>query len=601
MHFFHSEEAVEKQRSADQSISSVASQLLNYEKCNAELDARLIISRHDHGQCQLIQDISEGILFSNGYLDFLTTITPIDKRDLRAFDLYDGFVAGQLAQEMTILSNEPDESSAWNFISNSSNEQQLLVKTIKDSEWQIIFRRLQSEASGFVTSTTLPPPQGQNMRLYGSDTDYGVGLMFHTDLIPKHDMEKAYAWPSGYFAKSEFNIDRTTGKLLNDRAQHLVSIADLREQNLQYQQPKFVFQGREIDRMAVPFNEILVSINLDAVVGLLVRSMEYQQLMYAMGVREKFKELFHIQLPIIIWDPQSFVGNKLSNNIGLRLLNRAHQRQILERYIRRMHCFQQTPFKIDNDNVIDISELCSHMHAEEQILFHASYGTKRELLFKAYQSSQNNVPPECTGSLCEAQEEAIRKFQILIAVGLYAATYASNVAAMEEIVKIASPIVLYNSSVYVAETVHWLCRDVYSAPMLIMYGALKVIGSVATGVTYGRLTEATDVLQQWIKKANSLYFRIDSWRKLKQAGKETGLLTFMTGKAIANRRNFCNALTCLAQCAEKGLYLMTLGRIIENLHKPCLRLELLQYILGLDARWTLQMVLASCRTAFQFV
>lgn len=38
------------------------------------------------------------------------------------------------------------------------------------------------------------------------------------------------AWPSGYAAKTEFNMDNF-GNLLNGREKHLVSIEELRQQN----------------------------------------------------------------------------------------------------------------------------------------------------------------------------------------------------------------------------------------------------------------------------------------------------------------------------------------------------------------------------------
>jgi hypothetical protein len=79
------------------------------------------------------------------------------------------------------------------------------------------------------------------MRCFGSTNEYPVGVVFALPTsFPRDQSEDAsakrtrtWSWPSGYSAKTEFNIDRN-GNLINGREEALVSLDGLREMNRAY-------------------------------------------------------------------------------------------------------------------------------------------------------------------------------------------------------------------------------------------------------------------------------------------------------------------------------------------------------------------------------
>jgi hypothetical protein len=95
--------------------------------------------------------------------------------------------------------------------------------------------------NSFVTSTTLLPEYGKKMRCYGSLNEYLTGVVFALPrYYGKEETEdeavartQTWAWPSGYSAKTEFNIDGR-GNLINGREEALVSLNTLRAQNHDY-------------------------------------------------------------------------------------------------------------------------------------------------------------------------------------------------------------------------------------------------------------------------------------------------------------------------------------------------------------------------------
>lgn len=79
------------------------------------------------------------------------------------------------------------------------------------------------------------------MRCYGSLNEYLTGVVFALPrYYGKEETEneavartQTWAWPSGYSAKTEFNIDGR-GNLINGREEALVSLNTLRAQNHDY-------------------------------------------------------------------------------------------------------------------------------------------------------------------------------------------------------------------------------------------------------------------------------------------------------------------------------------------------------------------------------
>ena len=58
--------------------------------------------------------------------------------------------------------------------------------------------------------------------------------------------------------------------------------------------------------------------------------------------------------------------------------------------------------------------------------------------------------------------------------------------------------------------------------------------------------------------------------------------SFFSGKAVANRRRFLGELQRLQRVCDGLEYLELLYQLMSGLRKPCLRLRVLQQVLGLD-------------------
>lgn len=194
-------------------------------------------------------------------------------------------------------------------------------------------------------------------------------------------------------------------------------------------------------------------------------------------------------------------------------------------------------------------------------------------------------------------------------LGLEAAVEADNVVSAELIARAAAPTVLHDPYEYFQPDVISICTQIRdkSPEMFVVMGAYRIIGALSTGQTNGRLNEATLMLEDWLAKSNSLMFRIGSWRKQASeqeadgAGPSPRLVSFLNGRAIVNRSTFRTALLDVGACLEKGQYLVKLGGLVDRMHAPCLRLSLLQYIVGVDQRWQLPLIKGSCKMALEMI
>ena len=96
--------------------------------------------------------------------------------------------------------------------------QQACVKTVKNDDWLRFVHQLHS--GPFRSSVTLPPPGGRRMCLFGRVSAGAVGVVFDRRAL---DLSKAFIWPSGYYAKTEFNI--TFDKYDNAEPNHTLTLA----------------------------------------------------------------------------------------------------------------------------------------------------------------------------------------------------------------------------------------------------------------------------------------------------------------------------------------------------------------------------------------
>ena len=197
----------------------------------------------------------------------------------------------------------PDWTDAEKEVYQMLKDQMAVVKTIKNSEWTSFLQRFKTghcarsnkfpdehddiaahdggfPFNSFVTSTSLLPPGGRKMRSYGAPTVYTTGVVFA--LPQNHNRARAspsdaeiketeddaasrtrtWSWPSGYSAKTEFNIDNR-GNLINGRQEALVPLSKLREYNNDYvTKEDYVVAGRVIKGglKTVPYNEVFVRV-----------------------------------------------------------------------------------------------------------------------------------------------------------------------------------------------------------------------------------------------------------------------------------------------------------------------------------------------------
>ena len=68
----------------------------------------------------------------------------------------------------------------------------------------------------------------------------------------------------------------------------------------------------------------------------------------------------------------------------------------------------------------------------------------------------------------------------------------------------------------------------------------------------------------------------------------SNFMAFISNKAISNRKKFAKQLRDTAAVTEFDSlkFLTAIHSVLSHMNSPCLRLELLQYILGLDNRYS---------------
>lgn len=133
--------------------------------------------------------------------------------------------------------------------------------------------------------------------------------------------------------------------------------------------------------------------------------------------------------------------------------------------------------------------------------------------------------------------------------------------------------------------------------LLAVLGAAQILRVMRDGSAKQRVEEVISALEEWVDYGqHSMAFRITSWQNQRAAQGDLNIalennsefLAFAGKKAIANRKNFAQRLRKAARTTDftNSLFLLAIQEIISHMHSPCLRLELLQYVLGLDNRYS---------------
>jgi hypothetical protein len=79
----------------------------------------------------------------------------------------------------------------------------------------------------------------------------------------------------------------------------------------------------------------------------------------------------------------------------------------------------------------------------------------------------------------------------------------------------------------------------------------------------------------------------------------SNMMAFLSNKAVDNRKKFARELRNAAEVTsfDSLRFLKAIHSMLQAMNSPCLRLELLQYILGLDNRYSIAHVSRSVELA----
>jgi hypothetical protein len=136
------------------------------------------------------------------------------------------------------------------------------------------------------------------------------------------------------------------------------------------------------------------------------------------------------------------------------------------------------------------------------------------------------------------------------------------------------------------------CKADAPAGILVALGAQIVLVDFVSGRTARRLEAACDTLKAWLNRAETAgcggpsisgaAFCFASWMEAREMDGNSDMQSFFSGKAVANRRRFLGELQRLQRVCDGLEYLELLYQLVSGLRKPCLRLRVLQQVLGLD-------------------
>jgi len=315
-----------------------------------------------------------------------------------------------------LLQSDPADPQVQQIMTKAEREvchalqhEQALVKTIKNADWTAFLQRFHTpvlKTSGrwndqhrdsppspqegypfnsFVTSTTLLPSSGKKMRCFGSTREYTTGVVFtlpKTYSNPQNNQNEdeaaaeteTWSWPSGYSAKTEFNIDHR-GRLINGRKEAIVELSGLRKLNHAYlHDPTFPFYNKMVSREQIavlPFNEVYVRVggvgrivdNIDVgsqqpcpeasgrslhhgiglPTALFVRTATYGHLISLLRTRARISAVIgsqHIQnIPLLLITPEC----------GTRVLTKPLQTQLLRVASQSLNPFQNVTIQHKTD------------------------------------------------------------------------------------------------------------------------------------------------------------------------------------------------------------------------------------------------------------
>lgn len=134
--------------------------------------------------------------------------------------------------------------------------------------------------------------------------------------------------------------------------------------------------------------------------------------------------------------------------------------------------------------------------------------------------------------------------------------------------------------------------------LLAVLGAAQILRAMQEGGAKRRTKESWEAVEEWVEHGErNIAFRLASWRDQRAAqddleiavDQDSSFMAFVSGKAITNRKKFALQLHQAVEQTDFNdmRFLLAIDEITNRMHSPCLRLELLQYVLGLDNRYSI--------------
>ena len=688
---------------------------------------------------------------------FQPKIVPLPALELNPSDEYTDLLQSQYNEEEQC----DDWTDAEKEVCYMLRHQRCTVKTIKNEDWSSFLQRfLQPKVkynnhqqhrapkehddippeevntdgiqhypfNSFVTSTTLLPTDGKRMRCYGSIQQYTVGVVFalpsYDHLLPDYDkineqedidtkLTQTWSWPSGYSAKTEFNIDGR-GQLINGRQEALRSLSTLRQYNYDYvYKHEYMVGNRMVSGLSqILYNEVYLRVGgvsrlvngVDPVtkvksndiqrsyrrgcgipVALFVRSVTYGHLISLLRTRSRVMHILgtdHVSnIPLLFIHP----------DYGVRVLTEQLQSKLWKiaasnltpfqnstiAYKTTMENTEEHSFQQKVDELIELDDTIRQKLTPEELgRLAGGFGATDTSVATILQHVMiQDIKINQSKAMDDEQSSGDKshKLQDMVNEGLAAAVRSGDYHTSRQLLMlyslVASQADLLESaasgdnseearggsehdmdkpSLLTKQSSVGMVRDselsktdmalfhnakdgtlskhlplppppppldtdrlrsaTNSDGLLAVLGAAQVLKAMQDGSAKRRAQEVVASVEEWVNYGEqSMAFRISSWYDQRAAQgdlkiateNDTNLMAFVSNKAISNRKSFAQQIRAAVENTDFNdvRFLLAMDEILSKMHSPCLRLELLQYVLGLDNRYSVAHVRRSVELA----
>jgi hypothetical protein len=459
------------------------------------------------------------------------------------------------------------------------------------------------------------------MRLFGDSSQHCTGVVFD---IQTSDTSECLAWPSGYYAKTEFNID-PDGTLLNGRKEALVSIPQLREQN------RALLNQYEETGSTAPYNEVHLRPTKASALAIFCRTLAYEDLLFTIGIAQLIENKLGCTLPLLVHCPK----------LGMRIFKLDQQQQMLRCFLAQRAssprtCLSKHEFK--NLQLYHLDRYCGLNVAEKLRLFglwtcSSDIGTTQTM---------EDHEAECEGRPIET-----------LAAAVDAALSWNNHRSMLVFAKTAAQLMWRETEERAKDRETMKALDthfdqrfcattsVLSMPMLEAVGVFRFVVVICSGSLVERARCARMRLESEVENlSKSRLSRINAFVQARWKNPQCPVSAFVPSAALETRRCFCGSLAELedlarAAAGEVGTQQGSTTGIARGRASPqqgsttgiargrasrailsfcnsvlqsiptskrragswCWRLELIQRLFGLDKRWTHAALTTSCELA----